>query len=333
MGNALRVPTHEANANAVQARQHFAPAIPGSYDPRRRSTSDATTKVVEKATNKKFSNGGDSREFVWCASSEEDDDESRRALHVSEEHQECSICFEALCKERTAVFVDGHDRRTCAHFLHERCARSMLMLVGANCPICRGKCAGVRGVPFPSEDSGEWFRLCDWNKRGKLSQSEVLSVIRAQLPVDWRKFASDLPALWGRWDVTGEGFVDKEALVRSPGGLLEYVAKHYPGRMREYKNVPHVTEKVKWFRYWDEDDSGSLEKDEVVRALIKTFGIQSDVAHVQDVRSVVENIWCVFDKDDSGGIDSKEFLASDGLGDAIIAAFVAGLRSRHTQSA
>ena len=265
---------------------------------------------------------------VWWDDDVEDGGDEGEALHVSEEHQECSICFEPLCKERTAVFVDEDDRRTCAHFLHERCARGMLAVVGASCPICRTACAGARGVPFPSENADEWFRLCDANGRGKLSQSEILSVIRAQLPVDWRKFAHDLPKIWPTWDELGEGFVDKEALVRAPGGLLEYVSKHYPGRMRNYEHVPHVTEKVKWFAYWDEDDSGSLEKDEVVRALIKTFGIQSDVEHVQDVRSVVENIWCVFDATDSGGITSDEFLVEDGLGDAIIAAFAADLRSR-----
>ncbi len=332
MGNALRVPTDTANANSVQQRQHFAPAIPGVYNPkgRSRSRADATATILAKEERRRANRR--SMDGVWWEDDVEDGGDEGETLHVSEEHQECSICFEPLCKERTAVFVDENDRRTCAHFLHERCARGMLAVVGASCPICRTTCAGTRGVPFPNEDASEWFRLCDFNGQGKLSESEVLSIIRAQLPIDWRKFAHDLPKIWERWDALGEGFVTKEALVATPGGLLEYVSKHYSGRMRDYRNVPHVTEKFKWFQYWDEDGSGSLEKDEVVRALIKTFGIQSDVEHLQDVRSVVENIWCLFDGDDSGGIDSQEFLVQDGLGDAIIAAFAADMRSRAAAS-
>ena len=86
-----------------------------------------------------------------------------------------------------------------------------------------------------------------------------------------------------------------------------------------------------WFKFWDEDDSGTLEKDEVVRALIKSFNIQDDVAHIQDVRSVVENIWCVFDTSNSGGIDLTEFLVKDGLGDSIMAAFAVDKRAEMEQ--
>lgn len=41
---------------------------------------------------------------------------------------------------------------------------------------------------------------------------------------------------------------------------------------------------------------------------------------------MVESIWCVFDLDDSGGIDLIEFLFEDGLGDFIMVVFVVDKR-------
>ena len=52
--------------------------------------------------------------------------EPMRHRHVSEEHAECAVCFEALCDAPTAVFVAataGSTRRTCAHYFHLTCAR------------------------------------------------------------------------------------------------------------------------------------------------------------------------------------------------------------------
>ena len=100
-----------------------------------------------------------STDDVWLA---DDDDSAKNVdvegsfsgapLHVSEEHQECSVCFEPLCKERTAVFVNEEGVRTCGHFLHERCARSVVEASGC-CPICRTECAR-RGGTVPDRGRG-----------------------------------------------------------------------------------------------------------------------------------------------------------------------------------
>ena len=325
MGNAMRIPTHTANANKTQIRQHFAPAIPGVFDPaehHKRRGASATEKIVERESRRRRSSD------VWCDALEGDNSTRGGDLHVSEEYQECAICFEPLCKERTAVYADEEGVRTCPHFFHERCARAVVeaSTCASTCPICPVSCRRAIGVPFPSEDADEWFRLCDVESQGAMGRDRVLSVIRAQLPVDWRRLEKDLPMIWPKFAGGYEGVVTKEALV-GKGGLLEYVSQRYPARLRKYERVPHVTDKREWFRYWDEDGSGCLEKDEVVRALIKSFNIKDDVAHIQDVRSVVENIWCVFDLDDSGGIDLTEFMITDGLGDSIMAAFAVAKRA------
>ena len=67
-------------------------------------------------------------------------------------------------------------------------------------------------------------------------------------------------------------------------------------------------------RYWDEDENGSLDKEEVTRALLKTLGLTSDQERVQQMRAAVEAIWPIFDTDGSQSIDRDEFLkAGDGL--------------------
>ena len=74
------------------------------------------------------------------------------------------------------------------------------------------------------------------------------------------------------------------------------------------------------YDYWDEDRSGSLEQEEVVRALLKTLQLTTDQERVAEMRSTVAAIWPIFDADGSGSIDRAEFLApGDGLADTIVA--------------
>ena len=83
-----------------------------------------------------------------------------------------------------------------------------------------------------------------------------------------------------------------------------------------------------------EDGSGALDKEEVTRALIKTFALASPVSPsspsspcggggvvaVAELRATLDAIWPVFDDDDSGVIEQGEWCRPDGLCDAVIAA-------------
>jgi len=84
--------------------------------------------------------------------------------------------------------------------------------------------------------------------------------------------------------------------------------------------VPDIRDKRAWYDFWDKDGSGSLEKEEVVRALVKTLKLTHDPARVQVMRSTIECTWGIFDPDGSGSIDRNEFLLpGDGLADMILA--------------
>ena len=209
---------------------------------------------------------------------------SARDSHVAETYGECAVCFDPLCAQRTAVLTQEHGRgmrkertRSCAHFFHLACANE-LRVHHAKCPICRAPFNGVLPVPSPGEDPDGWFAAVDVDGDGRLSPSEVLEALRAQIRCDWHAIERQLPKLWRRWDINGDGYVEKNELV-SRGGLIEYVTKHFPKREHRERPPPPSIARApnEWFEYWDEDGSGELEKEEVVRALVKTFGLGADM--------------------------------------------------------
>ena len=88
-----------------------------------------------------------------------------------------------------------------------------------------------------------------------------------------------------------------------------------------------------WFRFFDEDGSGSLDKEEVTRGLVKSFRLadsgsrasgsaQAPHTLIREFKDLVDCVWPCFDTDGSGDIEQNEFLApGDGLADAIIASY------------
>ena len=87
------------------------------------------------------------------------------------------------------------------------------------------------------------------------------------------------------------------------------------------REIPSIkANKAVWFEYWDEDHSQSLEKDELVRALVHTFRLGRDLEKLTTLRDMIDNaIWPMFDADNSGSIEMEEFTNADGVGDTIIA--------------
>ena len=72
------------------------------------------------------------------------------------------------------------------------------------------------------------------------------------------------------WDRDGSGAVEQDELFL----LIEYMRSHLP-RPQEAA-VPDITSNSSaWFEHFDEDGSGSLEKGELTRALIKTFHVSA----------------------------------------------------------
>ncbi|KAK3282122.1 hypothetical protein CYMTET_10125 [Cymbomonas tetramitiformis] len=229
------------------------------------------------------------------------------------EYVECPICFEDMHKHPTAVFVGASGARTCRHFLHKEC--SLDVLETKLCPLCRQPFEGIKDVPDFRTDLEGWFELVDFKNSGTLDPQEVAEVFKAQLPVEGRLLDEHLVELWPRWDIDGTGVLTFNEITHPVDGLLVYAQEAF-GKV-EKPEPPSIQESPKeWFKYWDEDKTGRLHKDEVARALIKTFKISHEL--VADLRLMLENLWCVL-SNGMDSIDMDEFGKPDGLAETVIA--------------
>lgn len=277
---------------------------------------------------------------------------------VASKHAECPISFEPLCKGPVGVFLNAAGHRTSPHFFSLEAAQEWVRAGNGMCPLTRVPVASVLPVPDIRTDPEGWFRAVDINGDGRLSRAEAIECLKAQLPVD--NAALDAAAadpsnwMWQTWDVDGSGFIEKAELF-APQGLLASVQAMFSqtGRPSE---PPPIADKERWYEFWDEEcaptptpsqieprlllasphhprwplstpalssrrsGSGTLEREEVVRALLKTLRLGTDQAKVQQMRQTVEAIWAIFDEDGSDSIDRAELMRpGEGLADTIIA--------------
>jgi len=189
------------------------------------------------------------------------------------------------------------------------------------CPLCRAAWDEVFRLPSLSADPDGWFRCVDFEGDGRLSKAQVLDVLTTQFPLDVDKFEETMEQLWPRWDPDGSGFVTRTEFATPGSGLLAYAMENLVKAREEAIPVPDIAlERLAWFDHFDEEGRQSLSKEGVVRGLIKTYGLGSDLAQVTAMRALVEAVWVVFDTDGTGRVSKEEFLKpGDGLADAIIA--------------
>ncbi len=224
---------------------------------------------------------------------------------VALQHAECPICFEPLCRGEIGVFLDASGQRVSKHFYNLAAARELLANGNSTCPLTRKPIASVRQVPDIRSDPDGWFGTVDVDGDGQLSLAEVVEALKAMLPVDPYAFdrAAAQPGWWQQYDRDGSGFIERHELPK----LVEYVQKQVAARRTSETLIPNIrADRNAWFGYWDEDDSGTLDKEEVVRALLKTLQLTSDPARVAQMRSTVDAIWCLFDEDGNGTVDREE---------------------------
>lgn len=241
---------------------------------------------------------------------------------MAEDHYECAICFEPLHAAPAGVFLDAEGRRISQH-LFNYAAASHWAQSSQQCPITRKAFSTVKQVPDIRTHPREWFRVVDIDGDGKLSRKEVAEVLKAQLPIDNALLdvvvEDPQNELWQRWDSDGSGFVDENELMK-PGGLVQYVAQVFAAVGRPPAIPDIAVNKDTWFEFFDEDHSGSLDKEEVMRALVQTLRLGQDFERLEAVRNTVDAVWPIFDTDGSGTIEKDEFLTpNDGLADMIIA--------------
>jgi len=102
-------------------------------------------------------------------------------------------------------------------------------------------------------------------------------------------------------------------MFRYPGARHKQHRKQTKAPPSSIQNNPQ-----QWFEHFDVDHSGSLSQEEIIRGLYSTFHIKT-AQEQQIIRDSIFNTWCVFDVDNSGTIDKREFLMSGGMAESLIA--------------
>ena len=191
-------------------------------------------------------------------------------LTTAERHVECCVCFESLHEGPTVTLTLG-GKNACAHFFHEECARDVQRYArgqrSAACPQCRQRFDGVRALPKVSDDPDGWFFCVDVEGDGRLSRQQVLNVLVTQFAIDLDKLEAAMPSLWARWDIDGSGFVSKLDFLHPERGLLHFVRKEL---LHERVRAPHSGSAAEWFAHFDDNRSGRLTRDQLLRALCKS---------------------------------------------------------------
>jgi Ca2+-binding EF-hand superfamily protein len=247
---------------------------------------------------------------------------------LADEHAECAICYVPLCDQDMCLLVSDSEERVCTHFFHTQCVSQWFSSCDdesepKTCPCCRREAHGSMNVPVPEEDPDGWFKCMDFDNDGGLSKTEVRNALMAQIPLNEKLLEEAINKFWHRWDPDNSGEISKEEMLDPQRGLLAFVRNTRELARTESRAPPALSNatKIDFFDFWDEDESGTLEKEEVTRALLKTFGLSSqDIAKVGEMRDIVNKTWFLFDHDGDGIIDRNEFVAVNGLADAVIEA-------------
>ena len=246
---------------------------------------------------------------------------------VAEENGECPICYCDWQTRPACVLLNATQQRVCRHFLHKECIDRMVTETRLHtCPLCRGNFSVVKQVPDFDTDPRGWFSCVDFDQNGRLSKVEVLDVLGVLLKVDQRALEQNISTLWKNWDPDHSGDLDFEEFC-GKGGLLQYVRQNFAKAQGRPPPPLSLASREEFFTYWDEDGNGTLEKEEIIRAVVKTLNL--DQSKIRAIREYLTGIWTVIDPDGSGEVDMGEFTQRDGLGEMLIA-YSEHIRAGHT---
>jgi len=243
----------------------------------------------------------------------------------------CFDMFFELCKFPTAV-IRLHSRRSCGHYFHRQCAHYLLQSNKgshhpAACPDCGVAFSEVKDMPDVMTEPRDWFAVCDVDFGGELDAYEVVEALGCMLPVNRHRLEKHVRAHWHEWDPDGDGTITLSEFIQPDKGLKDWIVKHMSmlreGPQPPVASIPSIDRNPReWFHYWDRDGSGTLEKDEVCRALIRTFcrddnGLPSLIA-AHDMRDIAISMWSALGYSPFDAVSFEEFVGPYGLLDQFL---------------
>eukprot|EP00403_Amphidinium_massartii_P021481 CAMPEP_0178389748 /NCGR_PEP_ID=MMETSP0689_2-20121128/10286_1 /TAXON_ID=160604 /ORGANISM="Amphidinium massartii, Strain CS-259" /LENGTH=467 /DNA_ID=CAMNT_0020010227 /DNA_START=56 /DNA_END=1456 /DNA_ORIENTATION=- len=242
---------------------------------------------------------------------------------------ECPVCYFDLWRIPGGV-IRHHSRRSCSHYFHLPCAKYLLKRSKregklAGCPVCHSVFSEVQPLPDLAVDRRSWFSVCDSDLSGELEQLEVVEALGAVLPVSRDKLERRLKANWSKWDPDGDGRISMTEFLRQGKGLCDWILIHQETLRKniEKEEPPNLDQNPRaWFNYWDKDCSASLEREEVVRALLRSFCGTSRgdpiLKWAHDMREAAMAVWQGLGYKAFDSVDFEEFSRPYGLMDQFL---------------
>jgi len=210
----------------------------------------------------------------------------------------------ALLDERGARACRHYFHQSCVRSMERYyAARDEETSVGRkkSCPLCRT--AYHRAVPLPpvAKDPEGWFRLAAAAEAPgaalvlrsdpgevALTPSGLLEALRATLPIHEGNLAQAWDSLWSEWTMVPGAkrislvtFLDEEChQAENREGLRSWllrnsarICKDTEGRSEPCEElIPDLRKEPEaWFEYWDVDGAGTLEVEDLIIALLRTF--------------------------------------------------------------
>lgn len=262
--------------------------------------------------------------------------EKFQSQSVSDRAFECPVCFLELYRFPQAV-IKFQSKRACPHYFHRDCANHLLKnIVGARfrgsaCPLCGVPFNDTQPMPDLMRNPREWFSVVDLDLGGSLDTNEVIEALGCCLPLNRHKLTKQVYAHWRIWDPDGDGAISMQEFTAERVGLRDWIINHKgilgADAVKESvafaKTVPSLdTHPIEWFEYWDRDRNGTLTRDEVLRALIRTFCIdwngKASLPDAHDLRETGIGLWSGLGYSTFASIGIDEFVKPFGLMDQFL---------------
>jgi len=249
---------------------------------------------------------------------------------VSSKAFECPVCYFELFKFPTGV-IRQYSRRCCGHYFHKDCAQYLLRAKqgsgSASCPLCGVSFCEVKAMPDLACNPRDWFAVCDVDFGGELDTYEVVEALGCVLPVNRHKLEKNVKAHWHEWDPDGDGTITLQEFIMPQRGLKDWIISHLSMLIADGAQKPNMVPSIdrnprEWFHYWDRDGNGSLEKDEVIRAFIRTFCRDENgnpsLAAAHDMREITESLWNSLAYKPFDALSFEEFVRPYGFMDQFL---------------
>lgn len=242
---------------------------------------------------------------------------------------ECPVCFFELWRQHPAI-MRKNSRRSCGHYIHHMCGQFVLQSVRGTgmeslCPICAQPFNEVKAMPDLALNPKEWFACCDTDFGGELDRYEVVEALGTVLPITRSRLTKVLATHWHQWDPDGDGTIAMEEFIKPVIGLQAYIINSLATTRREVaRKVPPSLDRNPraWFEHWDRDRNGTLNRDEMRRAMVRSFCVTEfgdPILHrAQEMKDVIEGMWASLGYEDIDELNFEEFARPFGIMDQVL---------------